>query len=82
MISYAPFWKTLKKRGLNQYRLIKDYGIDTGLLHRLRKDLYIELYSAERLCHLLDCRIEDIVEIYRDEKSEKTEGAVAKQEEI
>lgn len=66
MISYAPFWKTLKKRGLTQYRLIKDYNIDTKLLHQLRKDMIITLYTAERLCRILDCGLEDIVELVEE----------------
>ena len=28
MIKYDPLWDTLKKRGISQYSLIKDYGID------------------------------------------------------
>ena len=27
MISYAPLWKTMKEKGVSQYKLIKDYGV-------------------------------------------------------
>ena len=30
MIKYDPLWDTLKKRGISQYSLIKDYGIDSA----------------------------------------------------
>lgn len=63
MISYAPFWNTMKSRGITQYRLIKDYGIDCALLYRLRHNMYTTLYTVERLCQILDCHVEDVVEI-------------------
>ena len=28
MIKYDPLWRTLKEKGISQYQLIKDYGID------------------------------------------------------
>lgn len=63
MISYAPFWNTMKSRSMTQYRLIKDYGIDCAMLYRLRHNMYTTLYTVERLCQILDCRVEDVVEI-------------------
>ena len=37
MIKYDRLWITLRKKGISQYKLIKDYGIDKAQLHRLRK---------------------------------------------
>lgn len=37
MISFEPLWKTMKKKGISQYKLIKEYKISTGQLDRLRK---------------------------------------------
>ena len=34
MIKYDPLWDTLKKRGISQYSLIKDYGIDKAQLQQ------------------------------------------------
>ena len=62
MISYEPFWRTLKTRNLNQYRLITNHNISKGILSRLKKGEYISTYTAEKLCNILDCRIEDIIE--------------------
>ena len=42
-ISYAPFWKTLKQKGLNQYVLINKMGVRNSLVHKLRHDLDIRL---------------------------------------
>lgn len=37
MISFEPLWETMKKKGISQYKLIKEYKISTGQLDRLRK---------------------------------------------
>ncbi|MBO4636042.1 MAG: helix-turn-helix transcriptional regulator [Clostridiales bacterium] len=62
MISYDRLWTTMKQRGLSQYRLLKDYGFSNGQLDRLRKNENVSTFTLEKLCHILDCRIEDICE--------------------
>ena len=37
MISFELLWETIKKKGISQYKLIKEYKISTGQLDRLRK---------------------------------------------
>ena len=60
----------LKRKGISQYRLIKTYGISNGQLNRLRKNLYISTHTVETLCRILDCRVEDVMEIVFDENEE------------
>ena len=62
MIKYDRFWETLRKRHISQYYLIKKCGIDKKLLRRLRKNENVEIYSLDRLCDVLNCDLEDIVE--------------------
>ena len=38
MIVYNRLWETMKKQGISQYKLIKDYKISSGQLDRLRKN--------------------------------------------
>ncbi len=66
MISYAPFWKTLKEKNVSQYKLINDYGIDNAQLHRLRHNMVVKTVTVDNLCRILDCRIEDIMEYIPD----------------
>ena len=67
MISYAPFYETLKKRGLSTYQLIVDFGISRSLLDRLKHDKPISTVTLCDLCSILDCRVEDII-VYISEK--------------
>lgn len=37
MITYAPFWKTIKEKGESTYTLIEKHGISSATIDRLRK---------------------------------------------
>lgn len=66
MIVFDRLWKTMKKRGITQYKLIKEFGISTGQLDRLRKNENVNTYTLNQLCKILNCNLEEIVE-YRKE---------------
>ena len=61
MISYRPFWETLKRKGITQYQLINKYHISAGQLSRMRSDSYISTHTVDVLCEILDCQVEDIL---------------------
>ena len=67
MIKYDPLWRTLKEKGISQYHLIKDYGIDKAQLQRLRQNLVVKTLILNRLCQILNCRIEEIMEYVPDD---------------
>ena len=67
MINYDPLWRTLKEKGISQYQLIKDYGIDKAQLQRLRQNLVVKTLILNRLCQILNCRIEEIMEYVPDD---------------
>ena len=71
MVKYTRLWETMQRKGISQYRLIKTYGISNGQLNRLRKNLYISTHTVETLCRILDCRVEDVMEIVFDENEER-----------
>lgn len=67
MISYEPFYKTLKNKNMSTYKLINDYGISRSLLDRLRHDKPISTVTLNDLCTILNCRVEDILIFIPDE---------------
>ncbi len=69
IISYAPFWTTLKEKGITQYQLINNYNFSTGTLDTLRKNNSITMKTLEDICIMLDCEIWDVVEIIKPEKN-------------
>ena len=61
MISYEPFYKTLKEKNISTYRLANDYGISRSLLDRLKHNKPITTVTIDDLCSILQCKVEDIV---------------------
>jgi len=62
MIVYDKLWATMKEKGVSQYKLIKQFGVSTGQLDRLRKNENISTFTLDKLCSALHCQIEDIAE--------------------
>ena len=71
MIKYDRLWTTMKKKHISQYKLMKDYGVDTAQLFRLRKNMVIKTITIDNLCRILDCNVEDIMEYVPDEPETK-----------
>lgn len=67
MISYNPLWKTLKDKGHSTYWLLNQ-GVDSKTLYNLKHDKNTTLLTIEKICNILNCRIEEVVEFYPDEK--------------
>lgn len=61
MISYQPLWSTMISKNISQYHLLKS-GIDNKTLDSLKKNKNITLLTLERLCNILNCTPNDIVE--------------------
>ena len=71
MVSYNRLWETMEKRKISQYRLIKEFGLSSGQMSRLTKNTYVSTHTLETLCRILDCRIEDVMEVsFEDEEKE------------
>ena len=71
MMSYNRLWETMEKRKISQYRLIKEFGLSSGQMSRLKKNTYVSTHTLETLCRILDCRIEDVMEVsFEDEEKE------------
>lgn len=67
MISYKPLWKTMKKNNISQYKLIKN-DIDPKTIDSIKKNGNITLLTLEKLCHIIGCTPNDIVEFIDNEE--------------
>lgn len=66
MISYKPFWATLKEKGVSTYNLIKTHNISSSLIDRIRKGKVITTAKLDDLCKILNCKVEDIIEFVEE----------------
>ncbi|WP_399521833.1 helix-turn-helix domain-containing protein [uncultured Anaerococcus sp.] len=55
----------MKEKNVSQYKLLQS-GIDNKTLDRLKKNLNITLTTLEKLCDILECTPNDIVEFINE----------------
>ncbi len=68
MISYKPFWQTLKKRNVTTYALITKHNISSATIDRMKKGGGISTMKIDDLCRILCCSVSDIIEYIDDEE--------------
>lgn len=66
MITYEPFWVTLKRKNIKQITLIKEYKISSSQLGRLRRNCPVSTHTIEILCRILECGVDDIMRYTQD----------------
>lgn len=66
MVSYAPLWATMQKRNITTYTLITTHGLNPRTINNLRHNKGITVYTLERLCNVLSCTPNDILEFIPD----------------
>ena len=58
----------MKQQGETTYTLIHKYGINPRTINNLKHNQSITMYTLERLCQILNCQAESIVEFVHDNK--------------
>ncbi len=70
MISYSPFWQTIKEKNVTTYTLIKKYNISNSTLCRMRRNKPMTTTKIDDFCKILNCKVENIIEYIAEEKKE------------
>lgn len=60
MISYSPFWETLKNSSETTYTLINRHHISSATIDKLRKNKPMNTTTLNDLCRILNCNIQNI----------------------
>ncbi len=66
MIKFDRLWDTMEKKNVSTYYLREKCGIDSKTVRRLRANDNIETKTLDKLCSVLNCRLEDIAEFVED----------------
>lgn len=66
MITYEPFFSTLKRKEISTYRLINNYGFSKGTLDSLKQNKKITMETLNYICNLLECEISDVIRYTKD----------------
>lgn len=65
LIDYRPLWRTMRQRNISQYHLLHS-GIDNKTLDSLKKNKNITMLTLEKLCTIIDCTPNDIVQFTQE----------------
>ena len=68
MISYEPFYRTLREKGITEYQLIYKQGFSANILYRMKQGKTITLKTLDTLCFILDCDVTGIIQYVPDEE--------------
>ena len=66
MISYQPLWATMVKNGYTTYTLRFKHGMSHATVQRLQKNMPVSTHTLDKLCEILDCRLDEIAEYIPD----------------
>ena len=71
-LSYNRLWHVLVDKKMSKTDLRRAAGLTTNALAKFGKDESVPLETLEKVCRVLDCTFDDVVEIVPDkEESDK-----------
>lgn len=65
--SYNRLLKLMIDKNINKTKLRKQAGITSNAMAKISKNEPVSIEVLEKICGVLDCNIEDIVEIVSDD---------------
>lgn len=71
MITYKPFWDTLKSSDETTYTLITKHHISSATIDKLRKDKPMNTTTVNDLCRILHCSVQNILQYIPCESDQK-----------
>ena len=70
-IRYNKLWKKLIDENMMKVDLRDQAGITTNALVKLGKNEHVSTQVLEKICNVLHCDIQDIMEFVQDEESKE-----------
>lgn len=65
--SYKKLWKLMIDKDINKTQLTKEAKISTNSMAKLGRNESVPLETLEKICVVLGCRIDDIVDFSPEE---------------
>ena len=67
--SYNKLWKLMIDKKINKTTLRSEAGITSNAMTNMGKDMPVSVEVLAKICRVLDCTIDDIVEILPDKET-------------
>lgn len=68
-VSYKKLFHILIDRGITNTQLQRMAGYSANITTRLKNDTYVSLESIEKICKVLDCGVDDILEFIPEKRA-------------
>ena len=69
VLEYNNLWKLMIDKNINKTELCKQAKISTNAMAKMGKNESVSLDILARVCNVLNCNLDDIVEIKRDKSN-------------
>ena len=66
-VHYDRLFHLLIDKKMTNAQLKEEAGFSANIITRLKRDEYISVGSIERICRVLNCGVDDILEFVHDE---------------
>ena len=70
-VRYKKLFHLLLDKDLSSTDLMKRAGFSSNIIMRLKHNEYVSLQSIEKICLVLDCSVDDILDFKDDNKGRK-----------
>ena len=71
-VSYKKLFHILIDRDITNVQLQQMTGYSANITTRLKNNTYISLESVERICRVLGCKVDDILEFSAEEECQSS----------
>ena len=61
-VSYKKLFHMMIEKDMSNAQLIEQAGFSANIMTRLKRGGYLSLESIERICGVMDCGVDDILE--------------------
>ena len=68
--SYNRLWKLMIDKKINKTTLRREAGITSNAMANLGKNMPVNVEVLAKICRVLDCTVDDIMEILPDEDTD------------
>lgn len=62
MFTYKPLLKTMIDKNINKGQLGQMLGCSKTTIAKISKDEFVSMDVLDKICSVLDCKIEDVIE--------------------
>ena len=61
-VKYDKLFQLLHERKIKDIELTREAGFSGNIMTRIRRNNYVSLESIEKICKVLDCKVDEVIE--------------------